>query len=176
VIFIIGNLKRQRTGGNYCSVSLINVPSYQSSWAILIVMQPTLKIPSCLKGISNYKTIDKYINDLQLQLSWMQLSSSKKNVLWLACVLRETTVSQLHDSYHWCIISYWAQHIHCLNLFGLIRETLKIFNTLNVITTGEGLTVKYPEMFCIWRVQMQKPLSAIWNFLLEWWFLSSLYI
>jgi len=28
----------------------------------------------------------------------------------------------------------------------------------------------------IWRVQMQKPLSAIWNFLLEWSFLSSLYI
>jgi len=24
-----------------------------------------------------------------------------------------------------------------------------------------------------WRVQMQKPLSAIWNFLLEWSFLSS---
>jgi len=28
----------------------------------------------------------------------------------------------------------------------------------------------------IWRVQMQKPLSAIWNFLLEWSFLWSLYI
>jgi len=27
-----------------------------------------------------------------------------------------------------------------------------------------------------WRVQMQKPLSAIWNFLLEWSFLSNLYI
>jgi len=28
----------------------------------------------------------------------------------------------------------------------------------------------------IWRVQMQKPLSAIWNFLLKWSFLSNLYI
>jgi len=28
----------------------------------------------------------------------------------------------------------------------------------------------------IWRVQMQKPLNAIWNFLLKWSFLSSLYI
>jgi len=27
-----------------------------------------------------------------------------------------------------------------------------------------------------WRVQMQKPLNAIWNFLLKWPFLSSLYI
>jgi len=28
---------------------------------------------------------------------------------------------------------------------------------------------------CIWRAQMQKPLSANWNFLLGWLFLSSLY-
>jgi len=28
----------------------------------------------------------------------------------------------------------------------------------------------------IWRVQMLKPLNAIWNFLLKWSFLSSLYI
>ncbi len=28
----------------------------------------------------------------------------------------------------------------------------------------------------IWRVQMQKPLSAIWNFLLKWAFLSCSYI
>jgi len=31
-------------------------------------------------------------------------------------------------------------------------------------------------LMCIWRVQMQKPQSAIWNFLLKWSFLSSLYI
>jgi len=55
-------------------------------------------------------------------------------------------------------------------------------------STGTLLAVRrqrYPlePLYCdisnlpvnIWRVQMQKPLSAIWNFLLEWSFLSSLY-
>jgi len=35
-------------------------------------------------------------------------------------------------------------------------------------------TVLIPSKY-VWRAQMQKPLSAIWNFLLGWLFLSSLY-
>lgn len=131
MIFIIGNLKRQRKGGKLLQ-HFCHVPSYQSSWAILIVMQLTLKIPSSLKGISNYKTTDKCINDLQLQPSWTQLSYCKKNVLWLASVSWGIQALRNSLTITWFIILMHNKllsttHTHCLNLFVLIRA----FNTLN---------------------------------------------
>ncbi len=46
------------------------------------------------------------------------------------------------------------------------------FNLITLYSTAMLQKVEW-ERFNIWRVQMQKPLSAVWNVLLKWAFLSA---
>jgi len=67
-----------------------------------------------------------------------------------------------------------AGHSHTYWALGWVLFQEPVWGSL-ILSSGTSPTVLIPHNYK-WRVQMQKPLNAIWNFLLEWSFLSSLYI
>jgi len=99
------------------------------------------------------------------------------------------TISQLLTSNIWvAILKAWWTHYLLLGLIlwlqreavsSIPRGSSKKYDCEACVLHMAGLQFwnkQQSKRLNIWRVQMQKPLSAIWNFLLEWSFLSSLYI
>jgi len=77
-------------------------------------------------------------------------------------------------------ISNYRKHTSAKHHQLKVKESLVVLNVYkcNWYPLYEEYLVWLCVCVCvyIWRVQMQKPLNAIWNFLLKWWFLSNLYI
>jgi len=129
-----------------------------------------------------------------LYITWMVWVPSKKkktdgaNGLWGGAILNRLFTNFLHfcshySSYLHLLIfqSSWILLSIHLQLLGehqnsLVDLLISLFSPLLWLMFPLVVHLELNLYFCNWRVQMQKPLNAIWNFLLQWWFLANLYI